>query len=101
MEGLREADPELLRIGFADELHVPYRLPLIPGGAEVISAAVEAGAHSATISGAGSGMIAVCSRGAENEVMFAMKKTFERTSGADAIAAVLEPDLHGAEYIEA
>ena len=46
-------------------------------------------------------MIAVCSRGDENEVMYAMKKTFERTSGADAIAAVLEPDLHGAEYIEA
>ena len=101
VEGLREADPELLRIGFADELHVPYRLPMIPGGSEVISAAVEAGAHSATISGAGSGMIAVCSRGDENEVMYAMKKTFERTSGADAIAAVLEPDLHGAEYIEA
>src|SRR5688572_27143747 len=40
VEGLREADPELLRIGFADELHVPYRLPMIPGGAEVISAAV-------------------------------------------------------------
>lgn len=101
VEGLREADPELLRIGFADELHVPYRLPMIPGGSEVISAAVEAGAHCATISGAGSGMIAVCPRGSENEVMYAMKTTFERMTGADAIAAVLEPDLLGAEYIEA
>jgi homoserine kinase len=101
VEGLREADPELLRIGFADELHVPYRLPMIPGGQEVMNAAVEAGAHCATISGAGSGMIAVCPRGGENEVMYAMQKTFERCTGEDAIAALLEPDLHGAEYIEA
>ena len=101
VEGLREADPELLRIGFDDELHVPYRLPLIPGGADVIEAAVEAGAHSATISGSGSGMIAVTSRGFETKVCDAMRQTFERTTGDESIAFVLEPDLHGAEYIEA
>lgn len=101
VEGLREADPELLRIGFADELHVPYRLPMIPGGAAVINAAVEAGALSATISGGGSGMIAVSQRGAEKAVCDAMQHTFERATGADSIAFILEPDLHGAEYIEA
>jgi homoserine kinase len=100
VEGLREADPELLRIGFADELHVPYRLPMIPGGAAVIDAAVEAGALSATISGAGSGMIAVSQRGAETAVCDAMRQTFERATGDASIAFVLEPDLHGAEYIE-
>jgi homoserine kinase len=101
VEGLREADPELLRIGFDDELHVPYRLPMIPGGADVIEAAVEAGAHSATISGAGSGMIAVTPRGSETKVCEAMRQTFERVTGDASIAFVLEPDLHGAEYIEA
>jgi homoserine kinase len=101
VEGLREADPELLRVGFADELHVPYRLPMIPGGTEVLAAAIDAGAHSATISGAGSGLVAVCPRGSESEVRYAMQKTFERTTGAESMAFVLEPDLHGAEYIEA
>ena len=31
LSGLATGDPELLRRGFEDALHVPYRLPLIPG----------------------------------------------------------------------
>ncbi len=58
--GLAKGEPELLRSGFQDALHVPYRLPLIPGGEDAIAAAVQAGAWAGTVSGAGSGLLAVC-----------------------------------------
>jgi homoserine kinase len=72
VRGLAEGDPDLLRIGFADELHVPYRMPLIPGGAAAMDAARAAGAWAVTISGSGSGLIAVCGGGAETAVAEAM-----------------------------
>ncbi len=96
MEGLAEADAELLRIGFTDELHVPYRLPMIPGGVDVLHAARDAGAWAATISGSGSGLIAACPREAEDAVCTAMRAAFETATAAEAIAFVAEPDLRGA-----
>lgn len=57
VRGLATGDPELLRAGLADEIHVPHRLPLIPGAAEAIDAAVQAGAWGGTLSGAGSGLV--------------------------------------------
>ena len=60
LEGLRSADPELLRLGIEDRLHVPYRLPAMPDTARAIAAAYAAGAWAATLSGAGSGVICLC-----------------------------------------
>ena len=100
MEGLAEADAELLRIGFTDELHVPYRLPMIPGGAEVLAAAVAAGAYAATVSGSGSGLIAACPPGTEQAVCAAMRSGFEQATADQAIAFIAEPDLDGARYLE-
>jgi homoserine kinase len=48
---------DLLREALHDRLHQPYRAPLIPGYAEVVKAAVSAGALGATISGAGSSIL--------------------------------------------
>jgi homoserine kinase len=59
VHGLATGDPALLALGFEDELHVPYRLPLIPDAARALDAARTAGAFAATISGSGSGIIAV------------------------------------------
>jgi len=59
LEGLKRADPVLLAEGGKDELHVAYRLPLIPGGEQALEAAREAGAWLATISGAGSALVAI------------------------------------------
>ncbi len=100
IEGLAEADPEMLRIGFTDELHVPYRLPLIPGGESALRAAWKSGAYAATISGSGSGLIAVCPPDVEFEVCDAMRAAFEHATSAEAIAFVATPDLHGAQYVE-
>ena len=60
IRGLAEGNPELIRVGVNDELHVPYRLPLIPSVTGAMLAGTEAGAWAVTISGAGSGLIAMC-----------------------------------------
>ncbi|MEO0652668.1 MAG: homoserine kinase [Planctomycetota bacterium] len=60
LEGLREGDPRLIRIGSRDGLHEPYRLPLLSGAVEALSAAREAGAWSTNVSGAGSGLVCTC-----------------------------------------
>lgn len=95
VEGLAEADPQLLRIGFHDELHVPYRISMIPGGVDVIDAAVRAGAWAATISGSGSGLIAVCSHDVKFEVLAAMSEAFEEATRQPPVAFLANPDLHG------
>lgn len=104
IEGLAGADADLLRAGFDDELHVPYRLPLIPGGREAMEAARDAGAIAVTISGSGSGLFAVCRPGIENGVAEAMGATF-RDHAADpsdrerVLALAVEPDHTGARVL--
>jgi homoserine kinase len=97
MEGLAEADPELLRIACMDELHVPYRIVMIPGGSNALEAAVEAGAWAATISGSGSGLVALCERGKEEAVRDAMAHVFEHATRQSAIAFVAKPDFAGVQ----
>jgi len=41
-----------------DRLHLPYRLPLIPGSQKAMQDAYQAGAEAVTISGAGPSLIA-------------------------------------------
>lgn len=106
LNGLAQADPELIRIGLADELHVPWRLPLIPGGAAALNAAVDAGAWAATISGSGSGLIAVGPPGCESEVAAAMAVALRDAARNDAelagvIARAVTPDPLGAQILPA
>jgi homoserine kinase len=51
---------ELLRGGFQDRLHEPYRKTLIPGYDDVRRAAIRSGALTVTLSGAGPAMVAWC-----------------------------------------
>lgn len=76
LRGLEMADEELIRLGVADELHVPHRLPLIPGGRDAMEAAVAAGAWAVTISGAGSGLVAVGPKERAATVARAMRDVF-------------------------
>jgi len=82
LEGLRSGDPELLRAGAADRLHVRYRLPHIPGGAEALDAAYAAGAALATISGSGTALFAIASHERVAAVAQAMRAAFERSTGS-------------------
>ncbi len=63
VESLRTGDLELLRRVMDDRLHQPYRTKLIPGAADAIRAAQEAGA-AAALSGAGPGVVAFSAQGA-------------------------------------
>jgi len=51
---------DMLRGGFGDRIHEPYRKTLIPGYEDVRQAAVRAGALTVTLSGAGPTMLAWC-----------------------------------------
>jgi len=87
VRGLQQADPALLAIAFDDELHVPHRLPLIHGASAARNAALDAGAWAVTISGAGSGLIAVCEPDRAAAVASAMRVAFDAAAGAASRAA--------------
>jgi homoserine kinase len=54
------SDAGLLRVAMEDRLHQPYRLPLLPGSAELIASAYAHGAAGAALSGAGPSVLAIC-----------------------------------------
>jgi homoserine kinase len=100
LEGLRTADPELLARGGEDRLHVPYRLRLIPGGAAAIEAARKSGASLATISGSGSGLIAIGPRDRVESIAAAMVSAFRAVDagGEGAGGRVAELVKPGPDY---
>lgn len=96
LRGMALADPELIRIGVEDELHVPHRLPLIPGSLGAIVAGYDAGAWAVTISGSGSGLLALCAVDDAPQVAGAMRQAF--ATGSDETGCVgfeLRPDFEG------
>jgi homoserine kinase len=54
------SDAGLLRAAMTDELHQPYRLPMLPGASELIELAYDRGAAGACLSGAGPTVLAIC-----------------------------------------
>lgn len=100
IRGLAEGRPELIRIGVKDDLHVPYRIPLIPGANAAMSAATDAGAWAVTVSGAGSGLIAMCEPSRAAEIAEAMRVVFD--AGADdpeCVGFAVRPDYEGLQRL--
>lgn len=96
IRGLAEGDPELIRIGVKDELHLPYRMPLIPGVTGAISAGMDAGAWAVTVSGAGSGLIALCDPADADGVAAAMHEVFDAgAADPECVGFSLRPDFDG------
>lgn len=95
LEGLRRGDPGLLAFGGEERLHVRYRLPLLPGAERALAAGHAAGAWLATLSGAGSGLVALGPRGAMEPIAQAMAAELEAATGL-GVARVLEPVLEPA-----
>lgn len=93
-----QQNPEFLKQGLADRIHVPYRLPLIEGGAEVIERAEAAGAYGTTISGSGPTMISFANEENAEEIGRAMKAGFA-AKGHEARIEVLDFDDLGAHEI--
>ena len=81
--GLVTGDAALLRLALDDLLHVPLRLPLVRGMQEVVSAALDAGAYGATLSGSGSSLVAVAPQAAVEAVAEAMRVRW-KSIGVDA-----------------
>ena len=90
MAGLEGGDADLLAAGLEDRLHVPYRLPLLPGAAQALGAAREAGAYGATLSGAGSGLVALAPRDKRDAVAQALEQELARATGG-AESRTVEP----------
>jgi homoserine kinase len=93
---LATGNAELIPLGLADKLHVPYRLALIPGALEAFVAARKEGAWGVTISGAGSGVIALAAPDRAFDVADAMAAAFRRAAGpAGVVFFAAQPDLVG------
>jgi homoserine kinase len=89
------SDASLLRDAMADELHQPYRVPLLPGTGELIEMAYERGAAGACLSGAGPTVLAICDSPA---TAHGVEKAWN-TAGTPGMAARLRFDTSGAKLI--
>jgi homoserine kinase len=94
---LREGDWELLGEALRDRLHQPYRCSLVPGLADIMETAKEAGAYGAFLSGAGPTVIAFsplhCDTGEAIADCFIAQ-------GITARVLQLEPSLTGASIVK-
>jgi homoserine kinase len=95
IKGLEAARGEWIQAALQDRLHQPYRIALIPGFAEVYSAAMEAGAEGLVISGAGPTLLALSMADAASTVVDQIR-TVWRQSGTTAQVATTQIDPHGA-----
>ena len=89
------SDAGLLRAAMADELHQPYRLPMLPGARELIETAYERGAAGACLSGAGPTVLAICDSPAGAH---AVEKAWNAT-GVPGMATRLRFDTSGAKLV--
>lgn len=100
LRGLAEGRADLIQIGVKDDLHVPYRLTLIPGAAAAMSAATDAGAWAVTVSGAGSGLIAMCEPPRAAEIAEAMRVVFDAGAGdPECVGFAVRPDYDGLQRL--
>jgi homoserine kinase len=82
-----------------DRVVEPARKHLIPGFDEVRRAAIDAGAHGCSISGAGPSLFAVATAGTGAAIAAAMQAAFAR-HGLESRAFVCAPDNRGARRVE-
>lgn len=95
IKGLETARGEWIQTALQDRLHQPYRLTLIPGFAEVYSAAMEAGAKGLVISGAGPTLLALSMAEAAPTVVERIQAAWQQR-GIAAQVTTAQIDMHGA-----
>ena len=83
VQGLATGDGALLGAALDDVLHVPFRRARVPGYDAVVAAAQSAGAFGATLSGAGSAILAIAPRERSAAVGAAMIAAW-RAAGVEA-----------------
>jgi len=98
LAGCYRGDLEAIRAGLRDVLVEPLRAPLVPGFAEVKSAALAAGALGASLSGGGPSVFAWCSADAAPAVSAEMAGGFRRAGfGSDVVVSPV--DAPGARVV--
>lgn len=96
--GMATNQPEYLAMGTQDRLHQPYRQPLFPAMKHLMTAAREAGALGAFLSGSGSTVLALtCGR--EVTVAYEMAEA-ARQAGVAGQIKITRPTLQGAHVVE-
>ena len=90
---------ELLKVGLADRIHVPYRLPLISGAEEAMKNADKKGCYGVTISGSGPTIIAFSSEEKAYEIGAAMVDGF-KLHHVKSKFMVLDFDQEGVRLIQ-
>jgi homoserine kinase len=95
LRGLETGQGEWLRTALQDRLHQPYRQVLIPGYADVNTAALAAGAYGMVISGAGPTLLALTDLEHAQAVEAAMVTAWQGV-GITAIGRSLPLDTQGA-----
>jgi homoserine kinase len=88
---------ELIGEAMQDRLHQPYRQALFPAMPDIIQAAINAGAHGASLSGGGSSIIALASS-RFHDVLNAMRST-AHAAGIQGTGMVLRADQNGARIV--
>jgi homoserine kinase len=91
------SDAGLLSEAMRDALHQPYRLPRLPGTAELIDLAYERGAAGACLSGAGPSVLAICD---SPITAHAVEKGWN-AAGRTGMATRLRFDTSGARLLSA
>lgn len=98
VHALANGEPELLGEAMKDRLHQPYRAALYAYLDVVMSAAVDAGAYGASLSGSGPSVLALTSPEIARDVARAMAEA--AGNEMDAWTAVLDVDRTGARMVE-
>ena len=88
---------ELIGGAMQDRLHQPYRQALFPAMPDIIQAAVDAGAHGASLSGGGSSLIALASANFTG-ILRAMQET-AHAAGVEGTGRILRADQQGARVL--
>lgn len=92
-EALRMGDDAMLARSMNDKIHEPYRFPAIPGAPEAKKGALEAGAVSVSLSGAGPGVIAFA-RDGYDRIGRSMNAAFA-AAGLKSRYWILDPSSEG------
>lgn len=90
---------EFLQMALNDKLHQPYRAHLIPGLDDVFSAAKDAGAYNAIISGAGSTVMAYAAPESDCDIIGEVMVKAFAANNEKAIYHILDLDTEGVKII--
>ncbi len=97
-EALLTGNLDLLGVAMEDQLHQPFRLPLIPGAQAALAIARQAGACAAALSGAGPSLVAFLAK--ENPAIGQSMAGAFQAAGVSARIFHLRPSEAGAQVIE-